>query len=61
MAQWKKTDTYLFETLQTPVRGEYDVIVAGGGTAGIVAAVAAARNGARTALVEREMFLGGRC
>ena len=55
----EKTDTYLFETLQTPVRGEYDVIVAGGGTAGIVATIASARNGARTALVEREMFLGG--
>jgi 2-polyprenyl-6-methoxyphenol hydroxylase-like FAD-dependent oxidoreductase len=37
----------------------YDVLVAGGGTAGIVAAAAAARNGARTLLVERSGFLGG--
>lgn len=50
---------YVSERLQTPVRGEYDVLVAGGGTAGIVAALAAARNGAKTALIERQMFLGG--
>ena len=37
----------------------YDVIVAGGGASGLVAAVAAARNGARTLLLEREGCLGG--
>jgi len=37
----------------------YDVIIAGGGPAGTVAAVAAARNGARVALIERYGFLGG--
>ena len=36
-----------------------DVLVAGGGVAGLPAAVAAARAGARTVLVEREGFLGG--
>ncbi|MGH3342804.1 MAG: FAD-dependent oxidoreductase [Carbonactinosporaceae bacterium] len=36
-----------------------DVLVAGGGPAGIAAAVAAARRGARTALVERFGYLGG--
>jgi hypothetical protein len=37
----------------------YDVVVAGGGAAGLSAAVAAARHGARTALIERYGFLGG--
>lgn len=42
----------------TPVE-RFDVIVAGGGTAGSVAAIAAARLGARTLLVEENGFLGG--
>jgi hypothetical protein len=37
----------------------YDVVVAGGGTAGMVAAIAAARAGAKTLLVERGNCLGG--
>ncbi len=37
----------------------YDVVVAGGGTAGIVAAIAAARMGSRTLLVEQNGFVGG--
>jgi hypothetical protein len=42
------------------VRGQrYDVIVVGGGAAGIAAAVGAARYGAKTLLVERYGFLGG--
>ena len=46
-------------TKEIPVCGEYDVVVCGGGPAGFIAAVAAARNGAKTALVERYGFLGG--
>ncbi len=42
-----------------PVHGEFDVVVLGGGPAGIAAATAAAREGARTLLVERYGFLGG--
>ena len=38
---------------------QYDVLVAGGGPAGICASVAAARQGAKTALVERFGILGG--
>lgn len=37
----------------------YDVIVAGGGPSGAVAAIAAARNGAKTLLIEKNGFLGG--
>ncbi|MGI6368846.1 MAG: FAD-dependent oxidoreductase [Anaerolineae bacterium] len=37
----------------------YDVVVAGGGLAGVAAAVAAARTGAHTLLVEANGFLGG--
>ena len=37
----------------------YDVVVVGGGAAGLAAAIAAAEAGARTALVERYGFLGG--
>jgi len=42
-----------------PVRGEYDVVVLGGGPAGIAAAAAAGALGRRTLLVERYGFLGG--
>lgn len=38
---------------------EFDVIVCGGGSAGVAAAYAAARSGATTALIERLGFCGG--
>lgn len=42
-----------------PVYGEYEVVVLGGGPAGLAAAAAAARLGRKTLLVERYGFLGG--
>ena len=44
---------------ETPVWGDFDVLVVGGGPAGLAAAVSAARHGAHTLLVERYGFLGG--
>lgn len=44
---------------QTPVIGEYDVVVLGGGPAGIAAAAAAGQHGRRVLLIERYGFLGG--
>jgi len=41
-----------------PVR-KFDVVVAGGGTAGVVAAMAAARQGAKTVLIEAKGYPGG--
>jgi hypothetical protein len=38
---------------------QYDVIVVGGGTGGVLAAIAAGREGANTLLVERYGYLGG--
>ena len=46
-------------TKQLKVQGTYDVVVAGSGPAGICAAVAAAREGAKVALVERYGVVGG--
>ena len=43
----------------TPVKAETQVLVVGGGSAGVAAAVAAARNGADVILVERLGYLGG--
>lgn len=41
------------------MKEQYDVIVAGGGPAGVAAAIAAARNGCNTLLIEREAYFGG--
>lgn len=38
---------------------DFDVVVLGGGSAGVAAAVAAARSGAKTAIVERHGYFGG--
>ncbi|HEY3439304.1 MAG TPA: FAD-dependent oxidoreductase [Paludibaculum sp.] len=47
------------ESIETPIVGKYQVVVAGGGPSGVIAAVAAARSGASTLLIERFSFLGG--
>jgi len=44
---------------QIPVVTEADVVVCGGGPGGFSAAIAAARQGAKTVLIERYGFLGG--
>ena len=46
-------------TKSVPVVGSYDVVVCGAGPAGVFAAIAAAREGAKVALIERFGFLGG--
>ena len=50
---------FVQEALQTPVVSDYDVVVCGGGFGGISAALAAARQGKRTLLLERQYLLGG--
>jgi FAD dependent oxidoreductase len=44
---------------QTPVFGEYEVVVLGGGPAGLAAALAAGRAGRKTLIIERYGFFGG--
>lgn len=44
---------------EVEVKGEYDVLVVGGGAAGIAASISASRSGARTILIERYGFFGG--
>lgn len=46
-------------TEKVPVRGKYDVIVAGGGVAGIAAALSARRAGKRVLLIEKTITPGG--
>lgn len=50
---------FIKENLSTPVKYECDVLVCGGGVAGIAAACAAARSGKSVMLVERGFMLGG--
>jgi len=51
--------TIIEDARETEVKGEYEVLVIGGGPAGIAASIAASQTGARTLLVERYGFLGG--
>ena len=50
---------YIIENRRTAIVADCDVLVAGGGIAGISAALAAARGGAKVLLLERGFLLGG--
>lgn len=50
---------FITENNLIPVAKEYDTVVCGGGIAGIAAALAASRNGAKTLLIENSFILGG--
>jgi len=52
-------NTYTEPSREIPVHGEYDVIVAGGGPAGVGACLSAARAGAKTIVIEQMGALGG--
>jgi hypothetical protein len=52
-------DQYFQEEVNVKVKGNYDVIVSGGGIAGVAAAIAASRRGHKTLLVEKAISLGG--
>ncbi len=59
MPRISKMKTIRESAREVPVAAEVDVLVAGGGVAGIAASVGAARAGASTLLVEQLGFLGG--
>ena len=53
------TKTYLEPERELAIARDVDVIVVGGGPAGLAAAISSARNGASTVLIERFGYLGG--
>ena len=50
---------YITENRQVPIKKECDVFVAGGGFAGVSAALSAARMGKKVILADRGYMLGG--
>ena len=52
-------ERYTLQNSSLPLNRDYDVIVCGGGPAGVTAAIAAAREGAKTLLLESTGMLGG--
>ena len=55
----RKENTIIRNSEEMLIYGEYDVVVVGGGMAGVGAALAASRAGAKTILVENTSGLGG--
>jgi len=53
------TDDFYLEPARSIPARTFDVVVAGGGTAGVMAAIAAARRGAKTVLIESKGYTGG--
>ena len=51
-------NTFLWNSMQLPVVADTEVLVAGGGTSGFMAAVAASRAGAETVMIEKLGYLG---
>ena len=51
--------TYTEKERVIPIYGEFDVVIVGGGFAGAGAAIAAAREGARTLIIEKHACFGG--
>ena len=56
---WFSLAQFITETLKTPHKRDYDVIVAGGGIAGCSAAIASRRYGYSVLLIEKTINLGG--
>jgi hypothetical protein len=59
MIKHDKLEYYSEPSKKVPIIYEKDVIVVGGGPAGVGAAIAASRNGMDTLLIERYAYLGG--
>jgi hypothetical protein len=55
----KKMDYIMISEKRIPIIADVDVVVAGGGCAGVGAVISSAREGAKTILVERMFYLGG--
>jgi len=50
---------FIKETNKVPIIGKYDVIIVGGGIAGVGAALAARRHGCKVLIIEKSVMLGG--
>lgn len=55
----RNKEKYFYEKNKIQIKDEYDVIVVGGGIAGVSAALAASRNRVHTLLIEKSVMLGG--